>query len=181
MPLVVSRRSFPLVPGFTTSTGSWLGNIRGRKTMASMTINTTPAKREYRSSFVACGGGLRLRLKGTSGFEGRAIFTDSLHVNRRPTGDGMVRLLRGVPSLRIVCVEDVDRRTEFRSQEADVLAEHREFLDGTSANRFIRFRVAQLLAGEVYSAIRFGLIPVTFRISRTSASVDCRRDSAASA
>src|SRR6266540_5097776 len=123
VPLVVSRRSFPLVPGFTTSTGSWLGNIRGRKTMASMTMNTTPAKREYRSNFVACGGGLRFRLNGTSGFEGRAIFTGSLHVNRRPTGEGVVRLLRGVPAIRVVRAEDVDRRTEFRSQEAGVLAE----------------------------------------------------------
>src|SRR6266699_423795 len=159
MPMVVSRRSFPLVPGFTTSTGSWLGNIRGRNTMASMTMNTTPAKREYRSSFVACGGGLRLRLKGTSGFEGRAIFTRSLHVNRRPTGHGAVRLLHGIPSLRVIRAEDIDGRTEFRSKEPGVLAKHRELLDGTNANRFIRFRVAELLA-EALGVRRHVLRPI---------------------
>src|SRR5207247_10192263 len=108
-------------------------------------MNTTPARREYRSNFVACGGGRRFRLNGTSGFEGRAIFMDSLHVNRRPAGDGVVRLLHGIPSLRIVRTDDVDLRTEFRSEEPYVIAEHREPLDRTSPNRFIRFRVAQLL------------------------------------
>src|SRR6266540_5631213 len=146
VPLVVSRRSFPLFPGFTTSTGSWLGNIRGRKTMASMTMNTTPAKREYRSNFVACGGGLRFRLNGTSGFEGRAIFTGSLHVDRRSAGDGEGRLLRRVPSLRIVRAEDVDRSADFGLQKACVFAEHRELLDGTNPTQFIRFRVTHLLA-----------------------------------
>src|SRR6266571_5077412 len=147
---VTLRRGPPVVFSSCISTGvatgDWRGNICGRKTIASKIMNTTPARREYRSNFVACGGGLRFRLNGTSGFEGRAIFMDSLHVNRRPAGDGVVRLLRGVPSLRIVRTEDVDLRTEFRSQEADVLAEHRELVDGTSPNRFIRFRVAQLLA-----------------------------------
>src|SRR6266487_4767394 len=99
--------------------------------MASMTMNTTPARREYRSNFVACGGGLRFRLNGTSGFEGRAIFTGSLHVNRRPAGDRVVGLLRGVPSLRIVRAEYVDLGAEFRLEEPDVLSEHRELVDGT--------------------------------------------------
>src|SRR5439155_14619908 len=115
---VVSKRSFPWFVGFTISTGISVGNIRGRKTIANRTMKTTPERNEYRRSFVACGGGLRFRLKGTSGLEGRRIFMGSLHVDRRPSGDGVVRLLRRIPALRIVGPEDVDRRTELFRQEA---------------------------------------------------------------
>src|SRR5437764_14785189 len=100
--------------------------MRGRNTMARRTMNTTAERNEYRRSFVACGGGLRFRLKGTSGLEGRRIFMGSLHVDRRPSGDGVVRLLRRIPALRIVGPEDVDRRTEVFSHQAEVLHEPRE-------------------------------------------------------
>src|SRR2546425_1133805 len=86
--------------------------------MAKRTMNTTPDRSEYRRSFVACGGGPRFRLKGTSGFEGRRIFMDSLHVDRRPSGDGVVRFLRGIPAFRIVGPEHVDLHTELFLQEA---------------------------------------------------------------
>src|SRR5207249_3292399 len=119
--------------------------MRGRNTMARRTMNTTPERNEYRRSFVACGGGVRFRLKGTSGLEGRRIFMDSLHVDRRPSGDGEVRLLRGIPSFRIVGPEDVDRRTELFRQEAQVLPKHGELVDGPKSVEVVRFRVSQVL------------------------------------
>src|SRR2546422_1327107 len=145
VPLVVSRRSLPLFPGLTISTGTCFGNIRGRKTIAKRTMKTTPERKEYRRSFVAWGGGLRFRLNGASGLEGRAIFMHSLHVNRRPSGDGVVRLLRGVPSSRIVRAEHVDRNAELFRQEVGVLPEHRKLLDGSNSIQFIRFRVLELV------------------------------------
>src|SRR5256885_11916073 len=87
--------------------------------MARRTMNTRPERSEYRRSFVACGGGLRFRLKGTSGLEGRRIFMDSLHVDRRPPGDRVVRFLRGIPTFRIVGPEHVDLHTELSLQEAE--------------------------------------------------------------
>src|SRR2546426_3143595 len=197
--------------------------------MARRTMNTTPERNEYRRSFVAWGGGLRFRLKGTFGLEGRRIFMDSLQVDRRPPGDRVVRFLRGIPTFRIVGPEHVDLHTELSLQEAEVFPEHRELVHGRKPGELIRFGVSQVLrdflgerrdlfrrsripgsararsmstfigigpflarsrairwtrtfqAGAVYSASRFGAIPVTFRISRTSASVDWRRTSAVSA
>src|SRR5207247_2204955 len=99
--------------------------MRGRNTMASRTMKTTPERNEYRRSFVACGGGLRFRLKGTSGLEGRRIFMGSLHVDRRPSGDGVVRLLRDRPLLREVASDPMDadlprgRRVERESLRRD--------------------------------------------------------------
>src|SRR5881628_4150521 len=125
--------------------------------MARRTMNTTPERSEYRRSFVACGGGLRFRLKGTSGLEGRRIFMDSLHVNRRPSGDGVVRLLRGIPQLRIVRAEHVDGHAELLPQEAEVLAEHRELVDRTEPVKVVRLRVAQVfrdLFGECGDLLR---------------------------
>src|SRR5438093_98722 len=87
--------------------------------MARRTMNTRPERNEYRRSFVAWGGGLRFRLKGTSGLEGRRIFMDSLQVDRRPPGDRVVRFLRGIPTFRIVGPEHVDLHTELSLQEAE--------------------------------------------------------------
>src|SRR5437867_1879861 len=86
-------------------------------------MNTTPERSEYLRSFVACGGGLRFRLKGTSGLEGRRIFMDSLHVDRRPSRDSVVCFLRGIPTFRIVGPEHVDLHTELFLQEAQVFAD----------------------------------------------------------
>src|SRR5712691_7338170 len=113
--------------------------------MARRTMNTTPARSEYRRSLVACGGGLRFRMKGTSGLEGRRIFMDSLHVDRRPSGDGVVRFLRGIPAFRIVGPEHVDLHPELLLQEAEVFPEHRELVDGRKPVKFIRLGVSQVL------------------------------------
>src|SRR2546422_3829325 len=113
--------------------------------MAKRTMNTTPDRSEYRRSFVACGGGPRFRLKGTSGLEGRRIFMDSLHVDRRPSGDGVVRFLRGIPAFRIVGPEHVDLHTELFLQEAQVFPEHRELIHGPKPVELVRLRVPQVL------------------------------------
>src|SRR5438128_57140 len=113
--------------------------------MARRTMNTTPERSEYRKSFVACAGGLRFRMKGTSGLEGRRIFMDSLHVDRRPSGDGVVRSLRGIPTFRIVGPEHVDLHTELSLQEAEVFPEHRELVHGRKPGELIRFGVSQVL------------------------------------
>src|SRR5438309_10028578 len=113
--------------------------------MARRTMNTTPERNEYRRSFVAWGGGLRFRMKGTSGLEGRRIFMDSLHVDRRPSGDGVVRFLRGIPAFRIVGPEHVDLHTELFLQEAEVLPEHRELVHGRKPLKLVRLRVSQVL------------------------------------
>src|SRR5207245_7812306 len=113
--------------------------------MARRTMNTTPERSEYLSSFVACGGALRFRLKGTSGLEGRRIFMDSLHVDRRPSRDSVVRFLRGIPAFRIVGPEHVDLHTELFLQEAEVLPEHRELVHGCKPIELIRLRVLQVL------------------------------------
>src|SRR2546427_13305775 len=99
--------------------------------MAKRTMNTTPDRSEYRRSFVACGGGPRFRLKGTSGFEGRRIFMDSLHVDRRPSGDGVVRFLRGFPAFRIVGPDHVDLPQGPFSQEPGVSPETAEPVPGS--------------------------------------------------
>src|SRR3989442_16035584 len=111
--------------------------------MARRTMNTTPERSEYRRSFVACGGGLRFRMKGTSGLEGRRIFMDSLPVDRRPSGDGVVRFLRGIPAFRIVGPEHVDLHPEVFLQEAEAFSEHRELVHGCTPVEFIRLRVWQ--------------------------------------
>src|SRR6058998_1315016 len=107
-------------------------------------MKTIPAASEYVRSLVACGGGRRLRLKGTSGAEGRRIFMDSLHVNRRPSGDGVVRLVRGIPQLRIVRAEHLDGHAELLPQETEVLAKHRELVDRAEPVEVLSLRVPQI-------------------------------------
>src|SRR5438093_12494184 len=119
--------------------------MRGRNTMARRTMNTTAERNEYRRSFVACGGGLRFRLKGTSGLEGRRIFMDSLQVDRRPSGDGVVRFLRRIPAFRIVGPEHLDLHAELFLQESEVFPEHRELVHGRKPLKLIRLRVSQVL------------------------------------
>src|SRR5207245_4765075 len=111
--------------------------------MAKRTMNTTPERSEYRRSFVACGGGLRFRLKGTSGLEGRRIFMESLHVDRRPSGDGVVRFLRGIPAFRIVGPEAVDLHTELFLEEGEVLPEHRELVHACNHIELIQLRLLE--------------------------------------
>src|SRR2546430_5177181 len=84
------------------ATGSCSTNIRGRNTMPRRMMNTIPATIEYRMSFVACGGGLRLRLKSTVAFRGRAIRTDSLQVYGGTSPGPALSLLRRIPAARVV-------------------------------------------------------------------------------
>src|SRR2546427_11561199 len=89
--------------------------------MARRTMNTTPERNEYRRSFVAWGGGLRFRLEGASGLEGRRIFMDSLHVDRRPPGVRLVRFLPWLPPFRILAPEHVDLPTVLLLLQPQVL------------------------------------------------------------
>src|SRR2546421_5543668 len=87
--------------------------------MARRTMNTRPERNEYRRSFVACGGGLRFRLKGTSGLEGRRIFVDSPHVDRRPSADGVGRFLRRIAAFGIVRPAHLGLHGELLLQERE--------------------------------------------------------------
>src|SRR5256886_8692678 len=112
------------------ATGIWVTNIRGRNTTARGTMKTMPATMEYRRSFVAWGGGLRLRLKTAVGLRGRAMRIDSLHVNRGTPRDRAVALLRGVPATRIVGAEHFDPPPQFLREEVGILSQHRELVHG---------------------------------------------------
>src|SRR2546421_2537940 len=109
----------------------WSTNIRGRNTTPRMTMKIMPATMEYRRSFVAWGGGLRLRLKTAVGLRGRAMRIDSLHVDCGPPRDGAVALLRGVPAMRIVGAERFNLHPQFLREEVRILSQHRELVHGT--------------------------------------------------
>src|SRR5439155_342984 len=112
------------------ATPLWSTNIRGRNTTPRRTMKTMPATMEYRSSFVAWGGGLRLRLKTAVGLRGRAMRIDSLHVDRGTARDGAVALLRRVPAMRIVGAEHLDLHPQFLREEMGILSQHRELVHG---------------------------------------------------
>jgi hypothetical protein len=76
---------------------------------------------EYRNNFVACGGGLRFRLKATVGLRGRAIRMGSLQVNRGTSWDRALGFLRRIPSLRIVRPEHIDLHSELFAKEMGIL------------------------------------------------------------
>jgi hypothetical protein len=96
-------------------------------------MNTIPDAIEYRSNFVAWGGGLRLRLKATLGLRGRAILMDSLHVDRGSSGDRAFGFLRRIPSVRVVRTEHVDLHPELLGEEMGVLSKHGELVQGTES------------------------------------------------
>src|SRR5947199_2432142 len=89
--------------------------------MARRTMNTRPERSEYRRSFVACGGGRRFRLKGTSGAEGRRIFIAYLHVIRRRSGHAVVALLLGIPNFRLAGADHFGGLLFLLSREAGVV------------------------------------------------------------
>ncbi len=117
-----------IVTGVATEV--WFTNIRGRNTTPRRMMKTIPATIEYRRSFVAWGGGLRLRLKTAIGFRGRAIRIDSLHKDRGTPGDGAVAFLRWIPAVRVVGAEHVDLDAQFLRKEMSIFPEHRELVHG---------------------------------------------------
>src|SRR2546421_9250400 len=127
------------------ATGIWFTNIRGRNTTARRTMKTIPATMEYRISFVAWGGGLRLRLKTAVGLRGRAMRIDSLHVDRGTTRHGAVALLRWIPTVRIVSAEHVDFHAQFLGQEMGIFSEHRELVHGAERISLFDPRVSQFV------------------------------------
>src|SRR5438309_3378064 len=127
------------------ATGIWFTNIRGRNTTARRTMKTIPATMEYRISFVAWGGGLRLRLKTAVGLRGRAMRIDSLHVDRGTARDGAVSLRRRIPAARIVRAEHVDLDAELFRQEVRILSEHRELVHGVEPIQMFDAGVLQLV------------------------------------
>src|SRR6266550_1699669 len=127
------------------ATGACSTNIRGRNTMPRRTMNTIPATIEYRMSFVACGGGLRLRLKSTVAFRGRAIRIDSLQVDGGTSRDRALSPLRRIPAAGIVRAEHVDLDAEFLRQEVRILSEHRELVHGAEPIQMFDASVLQLV------------------------------------
>src|SRR2546430_8436674 len=106
------------------ATGSCSTNIRGRNTMPRRMMNTIPATIEYRISFVACGGGLRLRLKSTVAFRGRAIRIDSLQVDGGTSRDRALSLLRRIPSAWVVPAVHRGLGAELLRPEVGLLPQH---------------------------------------------------------
>src|SRR2546430_3334525 len=115
------------------ATPLWSTNMRGRNTTPRRTMKTMPATMEYRRSFVAWGGGLRLRLKTAVGLRGRAMRIDSLHVDRGTTRHGAVALLRWIPAMRIVGAEHVDLHAQFLGQEMGIFSEYGELVHGAES------------------------------------------------
>src|SRR2546422_390175 len=142
-PTNVTSRRVEVVKVIITgvATGLWSTNMRGRNTTPRSTMKTMPATMEYRRSFVAWGGGLRLRLKTAVGLRGRAMRIDSLHVDRGTPRDGAVALLRGVPAMGIVGAERLDLHPQFLREEMGILSQHRELVHGAERISLMSARV----------------------------------------